>query len=250
MLGDKKFDVDKDDSIIIDNVRYNGYIHSEDDKQTYKSILLTSNTHRRGHSTHNPIIGNKGYKYINIIAPLVSTYKKSGKKGAEYEIEGIRDSWNYLINWLWNIILWNRVRQLHRVNRRLAKSECGKIGEGSFTELIGGLPIWNVGVFSKINRSREPNCHLSIIQSVSVENNQQVQVIKFLTTPLPPSSRSQIITRGNSIAKTLHLKVFTQKRRQHREYLSFLWNEISREDVFDLQRLFGLRPYEEDEEVW
>ncbi|KAL6268030.1 hypothetical protein P5V15_001112 [Pogonomyrmex californicus] len=41
------------------------------------------NAHRRGHSTYNPIMGNKGYKYINIIAPLVSTYKKSSKKSAD-----------------------------------------------------------------------------------------------------------------------------------------------------------------------
>ncbi|KAL6259391.1 hypothetical protein P5V15_009309 [Pogonomyrmex californicus] len=69
MLGDKKFDVDKNDSIIIDNVRYNGTpglyelifkrlfddaVFTEDDKQTYKSILLTTNAHRRGHSAHNP----------------------------------------------------------------------------------------------------------------------------------------------------------------------------------------------------
>ncbi|KAL6254319.1 hypothetical protein P5V15_014368 [Pogonomyrmex californicus] len=97
MLGDKKFDVDKNDSIIIDNVRYNGTpglyelifkrlpddaVFTEDDKQTYKSILLTTNAHRRGHSAHNPIKGNRGSKYINIIAPLVSTYGSSGKKSA------------------------------------------------------------------------------------------------------------------------------------------------------------------------
>ncbi|KAL6263079.1 hypothetical protein P5V15_005880 [Pogonomyrmex californicus] len=30
-------------------------------------------------------MGNKGYKYINIIALLVSTYKKSNKKGADID---------------------------------------------------------------------------------------------------------------------------------------------------------------------
>ncbi|KAL6257284.1 hypothetical protein P5V15_007103 [Pogonomyrmex californicus] len=88
MLGDKMFDVDKNDSIIIDNVRYNGTpvlyelifkrlhdeaIFIEDDKQTYKTyknILLTTNAHGHGHSVHNSIMGNKRYsKYINIIAP-------------------------------------------------------------------------------------------------------------------------------------------------------------------------------------
>ncbi|KAL6258290.1 hypothetical protein P5V15_010232 [Pogonomyrmex californicus] len=63
-LDDKKVDVDKNDSIIIDNVRYNG------------------TPGLRGHSAHNPIKGNRGSKYINIIAPLVSTYGSSSKKGA------------------------------------------------------------------------------------------------------------------------------------------------------------------------
>ncbi|KAL6265903.1 hypothetical protein P5V15_002746 [Pogonomyrmex californicus] len=59
VIDDKKFNVNKNDSIIIDNVRYNGTselyelifkrlldeaIFIEDDKQTYKNILLTTNT--------------------------------------------------------------------------------------------------------------------------------------------------------------------------------------------------------------
>ncbi|KAL6263071.1 hypothetical protein P5V15_005870 [Pogonomyrmex californicus] len=82
MFGDKKFD--KNDSIIIDNVRYNDtplyelifkrlsfeVIFTEDDKQTYKSILLTMNAHRRGHSACNPIMGNKRYKYYTLTSSL------------------------------------------------------------------------------------------------------------------------------------------------------------------------------------
>ncbi|KAL6254151.1 hypothetical protein P5V15_014776 [Pogonomyrmex californicus] len=42
---------------------------------------------KRGHSAHNPIKGNRGSKYINIIAPLVSTYGSSGrKKGAGFQL--------------------------------------------------------------------------------------------------------------------------------------------------------------------
>jgi len=33
---------------------------------------LATNAHRRGHSSHNPIMGNKGHKYKSIIAPLLS----------------------------------------------------------------------------------------------------------------------------------------------------------------------------------
>jgi len=58
ILGDKRFDIDKNDSIIIDNVRYIGTpgiyklifkrilddtLYTEDDKETYKNILLTTN---------------------------------------------------------------------------------------------------------------------------------------------------------------------------------------------------------------
>ncbi|KAL6263074.1 hypothetical protein P5V15_005873 [Pogonomyrmex californicus] len=43
-----------------------------------------NNAHRHGHSACNPIMDNKGYKYINI-APLVSTYKRSNKKGVDMD---------------------------------------------------------------------------------------------------------------------------------------------------------------------
>jgi len=76
MLGNKRFDIDKDDSIMIDNVRYIGtsglyefifkrfsyeVVFIKDDKQTYKSILLTTNAY--GRCARKPIMGNKGYKY-------------------------------------------------------------------------------------------------------------------------------------------------------------------------------------------
>jgi hypothetical protein len=94
-LGDKKFDIDRDDSIIIDKVRYTGtpglyelifkkipdeIVYTEDDKQQYKNILLATNAYRRDYNASNPIRGNRGYKYRNVIGPLVSTYKHG--KGA------------------------------------------------------------------------------------------------------------------------------------------------------------------------
>ncbi|KYN50170.1 hypothetical protein ALC62_01046 [Cyphomyrmex costatus] len=90
MLGDKKFDVDTDDTIIIDGNRYKGTpgmyelifkrlsdddIYTENDKQTYKSILLTTNTHRRRHNAEMPVKSNKRYKYKYIIGPLVSAHR-------------------------------------------------------------------------------------------------------------------------------------------------------------------------------
>lgn len=90
MLGDKVFDVDKNDNILIDGLKYvgtpglyelifkrmpNDAVYTEDDLHKYKSILLTTNAHRRGNNMHNPVLGNKGHKYKCIIAPLISGHK-------------------------------------------------------------------------------------------------------------------------------------------------------------------------------
>ncbi|XP_070157980.1 uncharacterized protein [Polyergus mexicanus] len=93
MLGDQIFDVDKDDNIIIGGIRYmgtpslyeliskripDGDVYNDDDKIKYKNILLATNAHRRGNNMRNPVLSNKGYKYKNIIAPLISI-KKAGR---------------------------------------------------------------------------------------------------------------------------------------------------------------------------
>jgi len=49
----------------------NESIYTDDNVQTYKNILLTTNAHRRDYIPHTQVMGNKGYKYKNIIAPLV-----------------------------------------------------------------------------------------------------------------------------------------------------------------------------------
>ncbi|KYN06761.1 hypothetical protein ALC62_02279 [Cyphomyrmex costatus] len=86
MLGDKRITLSKNDDKIIDGKRYYGTpglcelifmkfpnesICTDNDIQTYKSILLTTNAYRRGHNAGNQVLGNKGRKYKNIIAPLV-----------------------------------------------------------------------------------------------------------------------------------------------------------------------------------
>jgi len=85
MFGDKRITY-KNDDIIIDGKRYNGIVGlvwvnfheisqrkicTDDDIQTYRSILLTTNAHRRVHSPSNQVMGSKIYKYKNIIAALV-----------------------------------------------------------------------------------------------------------------------------------------------------------------------------------
>jgi len=73
--------------LIVDRVKYKGTpglyqlifkripddtIYTENDKLAYKSILLAMNAHKCNHKADNSILSNKGYKYKNIIAPLVS----------------------------------------------------------------------------------------------------------------------------------------------------------------------------------
>jgi len=92
MFGSKRFDVDKADNIIIDSVRYVGtlglyelifkrvlddVICTKDDKQKYKSMLLTMNAHKYNHDPHDRVRGNRGYKYKHVIAPLSTEPKKT-----------------------------------------------------------------------------------------------------------------------------------------------------------------------------
>ncbi|KYN30173.1 hypothetical protein ALC57_00369 [Trachymyrmex cornetzi] len=79
MFGNKRFDVDDADNIIIDDVRYTFY--TEDDMNKYKSMLLATNAHKHKHHSQGRLLSNRGYKYKHIIAPLMSmTPKKPNKK--------------------------------------------------------------------------------------------------------------------------------------------------------------------------
>ena len=87
MLGDKRIILHENDDIIIDEKRYDRtsglyelifisqwkYLYGW--WRTYRSILLMTNAHRRSHSPSNQVMSSKGYKYKNIIAPLVSGKK-------------------------------------------------------------------------------------------------------------------------------------------------------------------------------
>ncbi|XP_072757486.1 uncharacterized protein [Anoplolepis gracilipes] len=94
ILGDKHFEVDKNDNIIINGVKYAGTpgfyelifkripddaAYTENDMHKYKSILLATNAHRRDSNVRNPVLGNKGYKYKYIIASLFPIKRKIGK---------------------------------------------------------------------------------------------------------------------------------------------------------------------------
>jgi len=55
-------------------------IYIEDNKQTYKNILLITNAHRHGHDILMFIKGNKEYKYKYIIGLLVLLIKLTEEK--------------------------------------------------------------------------------------------------------------------------------------------------------------------------
>lgn len=46
---------------------------TEDDKQIYKSMLLLTNAHKRKYDLNQPINSNRGFKYLEIIKPLLSS---------------------------------------------------------------------------------------------------------------------------------------------------------------------------------
>jgi hypothetical protein len=97
LFADKHFNIDKNNNIIVDGVIYAGTPglfelifkrisddaiykrYTCEDKRKYKSLLLVTNAHRRGHNALLPVLGNKGYKYKNIIALLLAL--NSSKRG-------------------------------------------------------------------------------------------------------------------------------------------------------------------------
>ena len=97
MFGNKRFDVDDADNIIIDGVRNAGTpglyelifkripddaLYTEDDMHKYKSILLVTNAHKHKYHSQSRLLSNRGYKHV--IAPLMSvTHKKQKKKSGK-----------------------------------------------------------------------------------------------------------------------------------------------------------------------
>ena len=91
MFGNKRFDVDDADNIIIDAGTSGLYelifkripddlLYTEDDINKYKSMLLATNAHKHKHHSQDRLLRSRGYKYKYIIAPLVSITSKKQKK--------------------------------------------------------------------------------------------------------------------------------------------------------------------------
>ncbi|XP_070527153.1 uncharacterized protein [Cardiocondyla obscurior] len=93
MIGSKRIELDKNDDIFIDGKKYPGTVglyelifmkfsnessYTDIDKQYYKSILLSTNAHKRDYSEQNQVKSNKGHKYKSIIAPLLDKKVRQG----------------------------------------------------------------------------------------------------------------------------------------------------------------------------
>ncbi|EZA50688.1 hypothetical protein X777_11120 [Ooceraea biroi] len=91
-FGSLRFDVDHEDNILLGDVRYQGTpglyelifakhpdkdMYTANDMQPYRSMLLTTNVHRRDDSARGQVKSNRGYKYLHVIAPLLSTEPKT-----------------------------------------------------------------------------------------------------------------------------------------------------------------------------
>ncbi|XP_070529969.1 uncharacterized protein [Cardiocondyla obscurior] len=98
MICNKRVDLDKNDNILIDGKKYPGTVglyelifmrfpdessYTETDKENYKSILMATNAHKRDYNSQNQVKSNKGHKYMNIIALVLS--KKIGQ-GIPYAV--------------------------------------------------------------------------------------------------------------------------------------------------------------------
>ena len=88
----------------------NESIYTDDDVQIYRRILLMTNAHRRNPSPSNQVMGSKGHKYKNIIAPIVLNKKvgqnKQKNRFIAYYDNKQQQDWLYLLEWSqWNCIV-------------------------------------------------------------------------------------------------------------------------------------------------
>lgn len=97
MLGNKRIDFGTDDTIYVDDQSYVGtpglyelifmkrpdkHLYTENDKEVYHALLMATNAHRRDHTPLGQVKSNRGYKYMRVIAPLLSDAAGAGLRSA------------------------------------------------------------------------------------------------------------------------------------------------------------------------
>jgi len=133
MFGNKRFDVDDADNIIIDGVRYVGtpglhelifkripddLLYTEDDMNKYKNMLLATNVHKHKHQSQGRLLSNRGYKYKYVIASLMSiTSKKQKNKSGLPHAMIMNDNAIDYVHWDDPNELVNRLRLLDASHR-------------------------------------------------------------------------------------------------------------------------------------
>ncbi|KYN10400.1 hypothetical protein ALC57_17471 [Trachymyrmex cornetzi] len=98
MFGNKRFDVDDADNIIIDGVRYDGTpglyelifkrmsddaLYTEDDMRKYKSMLLVTGAHKHKHHSQGRLLSKGIQVQIGIAPSMLVTPKKQSKKSGK-----------------------------------------------------------------------------------------------------------------------------------------------------------------------
>ena len=93
MIGDSKLDVDEQDNIIINGIKYKGtnglfelifktkpFNYTARDLAAFKNICENTNVHRKGYKPSSPIHRNTSEKYKNVISELFPTNLEKTKK--------------------------------------------------------------------------------------------------------------------------------------------------------------------------
>lgn len=94
---------------------------TDNDKQNYKIMLLTTNAHRRDHDSAKPIKSNKGKKYLQVIKPLFKL-TVSDPKGAGLPT---MKKWNKSVDYVY----WNDPNELvDRLKLLIASRDAGNTG--------------------------------------------------------------------------------------------------------------------------
>lgn len=143
MIGDKTLEIDEDD-FIINGHKYKGtrglyelmfmnipneYVYSEEDLNTYATIVNDTNVHRSNYSAMGKVRSSKGKKYKNIISKIMERFGSNSDHMMTYADEinqGHTGQGLTLSGDLTNFIYWNDPNELvDRLKILLASQQAG-----------------------------------------------------------------------------------------------------------------------------
>ncbi|KAK9701368.1 hypothetical protein QE152_g30662 [Popillia japonica] len=102
--------------------------YKKDDLDRYRDILNRTNVHRRGYDPKQQIKGNKGYKHVNIINPLMFRSRASTITGG---IEG-RGQRMQFRSIPYQYVYWDNINELvDRLKLLIASEQAGHSGHNN-----------------------------------------------------------------------------------------------------------------------